>query len=174
MKSIIKTAKSNEAGYVLVITMFLLLMLTVIGIAATNTSSVEIQISGNHKKMVHDFYAAEGALIAVLENSGWWLGDDFLNGGERVAGWSGEVDFDGDGTNDAFVEVRCVEPSRSNIAALSRAANSVPADRHIAPCPVNSGYSARHFNIRKYAVTATDLNAGVSLQSGAWKVFSKF
>jgi Tfp pilus assembly protein PilX len=174
MKSITLTAKSNEAGYVLVITLFLLLMLTVIGIAATRTSIVEMRISGNHKKMVQDFYAAEGAIIAVLENSDWWLGDDFLNGGERVAGWSGELDIDGDGTKDAFVEVRCVEPSKSNIAALSRAANRVPADRHIAPCPVNSGYSTRHFTIRKYAVTAMDLNAGVSLQSGAWKVFSKF
>lgn len=174
MKSVMPTVKPNEGGYVLVITMFLLLMLTVIGIAATHTSSVEMKISGNNKKMVQAFYAAEGALITVLENSGWWLGDDFLNGGERVAGWSGEVDFDGDGTKDASVEVRCVEPSKSNIAALSRAANSVPADRHIAPCPVNSGYSVRHFNIRKYAVTATDLNAGTSLQSGVWKVFSKF
>ncbi|MGD9369211.1 MAG: pilus assembly PilX N-terminal domain-containing protein [Desulfobacteraceae bacterium] len=174
MQSIILKAKSNDSGYVLVITMFLLLMLTVIGIAATHTSGVEMKISGNNKRMVQAFYAAEGALIAALENSGWWLGDDFLNGGERIAGWSGEVDFDGDGTRDAFVEVRCVEPSKTNIAALSRAGNSVPADRHIAPCPANSGYSARHFNIRKYAVTATDLNTGTSLQSGAWKVFSKF
>jgi hypothetical protein len=174
MKFITRTAQSNDAGYVLMITMFLLLMLTVIGIAAIHTSSIEMKISGNNKQMVQDFYAAEGALITVLENSGWWLGDDFLNGGERVAGWSGEVDFDGDGAKDALVEVRCVEPSKSNIAAISRSANRVPADGHIAPCPVNSGYSVRHFNIRKYAVTATDLNAGTSLQSGAWKVFSKF
>lgn len=174
MKFILQQARSNEDGYVLVMTMFLLLLLTIIGIAATHTSNVEIQISGNNKKMVEDFYLSEGALITVMENSDLWLSDDFLKGNAAAVHWSGKVDVDGDGIEDAFVEIRCIEPSKSNIAALGRVANSIPADRHIGPPPADSGYSARHFNIRKYAVTATDLQSGINLQSGVWKVFGKY
>lgn len=174
MKLIFQLLKSNEDGYVLVITLFLLLLLTVIGMAATHTSNVEIQISGNNKKLVQDFYLSEGGLITVLENSGWWLGDDFLKGNAAAAHWTGNVDVDGDGAEDAFVEIRCIEPRKSNIAALGRAANSIPADRHSGPPPADSGYSARHFKIRKYAVTATGLQSGINLQAGVWKVFSKY
>lgn len=174
MASVIETLKSNANGYVLLVTLFLLLILTIIGIAATHTAIVEVQISGNNRRIVEDFYTAEGALITVLENSHWWLGDLLGHGGETDGYWAGNVNIDGDDTNDAFVEIRCVERSRSNIAALSQAANSIPGDSHIAPPPIDSGFSARHFKIRKYAVTATDLRSGIDLQSGVWKVFNTF
>lgn len=163
----------NQKGNVLVLTMFLLLMLTIIGISALHTSSVEMQISGNNKKLVQEFYASEGALISVLENSGLWLDDHFINSGETFANWSEEVDFDNDGHKDALVEVRCVEPTGVNIETLSPAANDFPTDHHIAPPPVDSGFSIRHFIIRKYAITASALKTGTTLQVGVWKAFNK-
>jgi Tfp pilus assembly protein PilX len=164
----------KKKGYVLVITMFLLLLLTVIGIAATRTSIVEVQISGNYRQMVQDFYACEGALVNAMERLDWWLSDGFLNSDTGTANWSGKVDIDGDTIEDAMVEIRCVEPSHSEITALSTAANDVPADPHTASPPIGSGYSARHFYIRKYAITTTGLRSNTKLQAGVWKVFNKY
>lgn len=163
-----------QSGYVLVVTMFLLLVLTVIGIAATRTSLVEIQISGNYKTMVQDFYASEGAIITALENTDWWLTDQFLGNDTGMAQWSRNLDVDGDGTVDALVEIRCIEPSPSVISTLSTEANDVPSDYHTAPPPLDSGYSVRHFYTRKYAVTATGLKSNSRIQSGAWKVFNHY
>ena len=81
MASVIETLKSNANGYVLLVTLFLLLILTIIGIAATHTAIVEVQISGNNRAMVEDFYVAEGALVTALVNSHWWLGDVLGHGG---------------------------------------------------------------------------------------------
>jgi hypothetical protein len=164
----------NAKGFVLMVTIFVLLLLTLVGIAATRTSIVELQISGNHKTMVQDFYASEGALIDALEHTEWWLNDEFLKNYTGMAGWTRNVDVDGDGVDDALVEIRCVEPTSSRISPLSVEANDIPSDRHIAPPPIGSGYSARHFCTRKYAVTATGLRSNTKLQSGAWKVFNKY
>jgi Tfp pilus assembly protein PilX len=165
--------RSVHQGYVLAVTMCVLLLLTVIGIAAIQISTIEIQISGNTKKMAADLYATEGAMITVLERTDWWLSDAFLNGEATASNWAGKVDFNEDATDDALVEIRCIDESESNITALSDAANNIPADRHSTPPPINSGYSARHFYARKFAVTATSLRSNITLQTGVWKVFNK-
>jgi len=164
----------EQYGYVLVVTLFLLLVLTVIGIAATRTSIVENQISGNHEKMIQDFYAVEGAITTALEHTEWWLSDNFLKSDSNLANWSRNIDTDGDGVDDAMVEIRCVVSKPSTIGALSQAANDIPADDHKAPPPMGSGYSVRHFYTRKYAATGTGLKSNNCLQSGAWKVFNKY
>jgi Tfp pilus assembly protein PilX len=48
MKSFINQAK-NEEGFVLVIALLILVFLTIIGISATTTTQIELQISGNEK-----------------------------------------------------------------------------------------------------------------------------
>ena len=45
--------------------MLILLLLTLIGIAVTNTSTIEIQISGNDRVQKQAFYNAEAAYTAV-------------------------------------------------------------------------------------------------------------
>ena len=163
----------NHGGYVLAVTMWMLLLLTVIGVAAIQTSTVELKMSGNVKAMVGDFYATEGALITALERTDWWLSDDFLKIDAAKAHWTDRVDFDGDTIDDAMIEIRCVEKSKSVISKLSDAANNFPADQHSATPPVDSGYSARYFYARRYAATATSLNSNTKLQSGAWKIFNR-
>ena len=53
---------NNQKGFVLIVSMMMLLVLMVIGIAATNTTNIELQISGNDKASKMAFYAAESGL----------------------------------------------------------------------------------------------------------------
>jgi len=61
----------REEGSALVISLVILALLTVIGIAVTNTTSIELQIAGNDKTYKENFYLAEGAammIARILEN----------------------------------------------------------------------------------------------------------
>lgn len=53
---------NNEQGFVLITCMLMLLVLMIIGIAATNTTVFELQIAGNDRSAKEVFYAAEGGL----------------------------------------------------------------------------------------------------------------
>jgi hypothetical protein len=50
----------NEDGFLLVLTMFVLVVLTLIGISATNLSRIEMQIAGNDRVHKETFYQADG------------------------------------------------------------------------------------------------------------------
>lgn len=50
----------NEDGFLLVITMLILVVLTLIGISATNLSRIELQIAGNDRLHKETFYQADG------------------------------------------------------------------------------------------------------------------
>ncbi len=65
MKNISSHA-NNENGFVLVTALLMLMVLLVIGVAATNTSIIELQISGNDKQAKILFYKAESA---AMENA---------------------------------------------------------------------------------------------------------
>jgi len=58
---------SNERGSTLIISVLILLLLTVIGIAATNTSTIEILISGNDKLHKMVFHQADGGTEVGIE-----------------------------------------------------------------------------------------------------------
>jgi len=65
MKKITKTI-NNEQGFVLVASLMMLMILLVIGIAATNTTTIELQISGNDKLAKQTFYQAEGVVAEAV------------------------------------------------------------------------------------------------------------
>jgi hypothetical protein len=50
---------SNENGSIMVVSLLVLVFITLVGIAATTTSSLESQIAGNNQQYKIDFYAAE-------------------------------------------------------------------------------------------------------------------
>jgi type IV pilus assembly protein PilX len=54
----------NEKGVVLVLCLITLVLLTLFGVSATNTSQLEAEISGNDKTSKEAFYAAEVSLTA--------------------------------------------------------------------------------------------------------------
>ncbi len=58
---------SNNNGSVLLISILMLLLLTVIGIAATNTSTIELLISGNDKVHKMAFHQADGGSEVGIE-----------------------------------------------------------------------------------------------------------
>lgn len=62
----------NEKGFVLVTSLMMLVVLMIIGIAATNTTTVELQISGNDKAAKQTFYQADGGAdvgVSILEEN---------------------------------------------------------------------------------------------------------
>lgn len=62
---------NNERGFVLVSALMMLMILLVIGIAATNTTTIELQISGNDKAAKQNFYEAESVAYegyGILKN----------------------------------------------------------------------------------------------------------
>jgi hypothetical protein len=52
---------TNEQGSVTVLALVLLVLLTIMGISATTTTQIELQIAGNDKAYKIAFYAAEAA-----------------------------------------------------------------------------------------------------------------
>jgi len=57
----------GDSGFVLVLTMLILVVLTLIGISATRTTNIELQIAGNEKWSQEAFYKADGGLEAGIE-----------------------------------------------------------------------------------------------------------
>ena len=63
---------NNEKGIVMISAVIFLLLLTVIGIFATTTSMIEIQISGHNKLSKMVFYAADSGIHYVAVNPDWY------------------------------------------------------------------------------------------------------
>ena len=68
----------NEDGSVLVVALIMLVLLTIIGISASTTSTIEVRIAGNEKFHKMAFYAADGGTEAGaelleqnIEDRGW-------------------------------------------------------------------------------------------------------
>ena len=62
---------NNEGGFVLVLSLMVLVVLTLLGISASRTSVTEVQIAGNDNMLKMDFYKAEAAaheMAQRLEN----------------------------------------------------------------------------------------------------------
>jgi len=53
---------NNEGGFVLITSLLMLVILTIIGISATNTTTTEVQIAGNDKFAKKEFYNLESTL----------------------------------------------------------------------------------------------------------------
>lgn len=96
----------NEEGSVLVVALLVLVAMTVIGIAAISTSSLDTRIAGNEKFHKIAFYAAEGARDFVEANTGLWgSANTTLNSGitfpqQQLAlgqSFSGTVTYRGEG-----------------------------------------------------------------------------
>ena len=71
MHKLINTG-SNEKGTILITMLILMVIVTIIGIIAVNTSTVDIQISGNVKRATMAFEGAEAGVdlsVSVIENT---------------------------------------------------------------------------------------------------------
>jgi len=195
---------TNEKGSVIVLALIMLVLLTLIGMAVTRTSSIEVQIAANDQQAVDNLYKAESADHYAIELSNIWLTDAFLQAADTAANHvikspsydidgdgvddvdldmdgNGDLDMDGDGNDDVMIEIRCIEATGTEIAppgTLSDAANNLPMMQHITIPPIGSGYSLKYFEVRNYGITGTTLNGGgrilSQVQVGTFKVFNKF
>jgi hypothetical protein len=80
MKSLI-CKPNNEQGSVLVVSLILLVLLTTIGISASRTTSIELQIAGNEKAHKQAFYTAEAARGYVTQTPSLYGTDNITVGG---------------------------------------------------------------------------------------------
>ena len=67
MKRRLLLLKNNQDGSIIVSALLILLILTIVGISATSTSTIEVQISTNDKLHKMAFYAADGGSEAGIE-----------------------------------------------------------------------------------------------------------
>jgi type IV pilus assembly PilX-like protein len=61
----IRSPLNNENGSVIIAAIFILVVLTILGIAASNTSTLELQIASNDQFMKMAFYNADSALYGT-------------------------------------------------------------------------------------------------------------
>lgn len=67
MRKVVSGCSKNEEGFVLVIALVMLVLLSLLGIFALNTTDVELQIAGNDKASKMTFYKADGGVQAASE-----------------------------------------------------------------------------------------------------------
>ena len=83
----------NEEGFVLVIALVILVFITIIGISATTTTDIELQIASNEKSRKIVLYAADAGIEfgrawlndKKVEDIGYW--DKLLQDGEDSESW---------------------------------------------------------------------------------------
>lgn len=102
---------ANEDGSVIIVALVVLMLLTMIGTSATNTSTLEIQVAGNERNYKRNFFKTEAAAMYSaqrIENSGAY-DDAFI----QPSGFQYDEDafkVDQDPTNGATVD----PPGRDN------------------------------------------------------------
>lgn len=178
-----RNLEAEENGYVLVVVLLFMVLLTVIGVAATRTTAVEVGIAGNSRRIADDFYVTEGVLTETTEKYNPWLNNNFLASDMTEAYYaSPPIDFDGDGKTDGSYEVLCITDEEyaesltdsDSETVASEKALALPKDAHIGPAPPNSFTSVDKFEIRRYGITAASPHERTVIQAGVWRAFNKF
>lgn len=170
--AIMRRPVAGQDGFVLVISLFVLVVLTVIGISATKTTDIELRISGNDKVITQTFYQADGAIetaINMIE--------------ENLSCPNG---FSGDAVNnneDLFLQLQAVEiadlrfaydevpadvPHAGFTGALSEAVYSTDDVRSIRICidSSNPNDTDPHSNMTVYGITALAPGSAIQMASG--------
>jgi Tfp pilus assembly protein PilX len=141
---------NNENGSVVVLALIMVVLLSLLGMAVTRTSSIDVQVSSNETRAVQDLYKAESADNYALEDTSNWMTSAFLlaNQDTTAASVPGlTLDTDGDSVPDTTYEIRYIKNNVTDIAGMSiPASNDLPVMNHKAPPPPGSGYSLKYFD----------------------------
>ena len=197
MKQLLQANK--EQGFVLISAMFFLVFLTVIGILATDTTTIELQIASNDRIIKTDFYNQEMSLAVAKVNNGDWLTTDYLTTDENLAYFPQTgTDTNSNGINDlseitnssgevigsyrvrnivsADVDIANWEDKDAFGGAVNHPANQVPILSHRDKPIPGSGYDPKNFEIRRFSITAYSLqdDRKVILQEGVFKAFNNY
>ncbi len=181
--------------------MLFLIMLTVIGIAALNMTTIETQITGNDRTYRTDFYNQETSLAVGKLMYKTWLTTKYLKTNQNAACFpdssNSGSDTNGNGITDASEIIKNGKVVgtfrvRNNIssgadisnwedladfgAAANHPANKIPALSHRDKPLPGTGYDPKNFEIRRFTITAysPDKDRKVILQEGVYKVFNNY
>lgn len=153
---------ANENGSALVLALLILVLLTLMGISATTTSTVGIQMAGSEKFYELAFYSAESGWQRALN----WLDDQYL-GDVRNRVW--------DDSESTFVEVPgSLDDATSDVITLANDNNTQYSVKieltGTAPVP---GYSTsfRRVNYKVKSEGSGPGNARAVVEVTAGKVF---
>ena len=130
----------NEKGSVTVLAVVLLMLLTLLGMAAISTSSIETQIAGNELRYKQAFYAAESAAAYVA-----WRPD--LYGSDNIT--SGTPHYFPNPTSSPYVPITAGLPAPQSINATQSFNGQVEYDSS-ASTPRGLGYSVGTFRAHVY------------------------
>lgn len=101
---------ANDEGSVIILALIILMLLTMVGTSATNTSTLEIQVAGNERHYKQNFFKTEAAALqgsqriqdAPTHTETWMQDDTFLHTAsprtkfDTIANWT---DLSGLGTD---------------------------------------------------------------------------
>jgi len=148
-----KCLLKNEDGFVLVIALIMMVLLTLLGVSASTTTEIEIQIAGNERSHGIAFYAAEAAGAYVAGSP------DLYGGGNITVG--GYIDF----PNDEDASARYALGSTSFNGDVEYVGSSAP--------PRGSGYAVGKFKSHNYRMTCNGYgspNSESQIQAGFYRI----
>ena len=90
----------EEKGFILVIALMMLLVLTLIGIGSVNTSTYELLITGNYRVSEEAFYAADAGIQDGINRIVKKVISDA--GSEDLTTWNSGVTYATSGFNNSF------------------------------------------------------------------------
>jgi hypothetical protein len=134
MASLEKDTLDNENGFVVVVVLIMLAIITIMGIAATRTSETEIRIAVNERLYKEAFYTAEAGAVYVAESPQLYGSDNVTVGG-----------FLNFPYNDDPSEEYSVSSRQSFNGDVEYLGFSAP--------PRGSGYDAQKFRAHRYSIT---------------------
>jgi len=144
----------NEDGSVLVIALIILVLLTLLGISATTTSQIEIQIAENERSHKIAFYAAEAA-GAYVAGSPEVYGPDNITVG-------GYINFPDDEDPSARYALGSTKSFNGDVEYLG---SSAP--------PRGSGYGVGKFKAHNYKMTCNGYrspNSKSVIEAGFYRI----
>ncbi len=162
MKKTIAILK-NEEGSVIIIAIVILALLTIIGISATNTTTIELQISSNDKSHKITFYAAEAARPYVSANTALYGPGNITPGSPHY--------FPND--SDPYVQITS-EPSvvPYPLSSVQSFTGFVEYTGFSAP-PRGSGFEVGKFKAHRYEMTCNGYgprNVESRVQAGFYRI----
>ena len=144
----------NEDGSVLVIALIMIVLLTLLGISATTTSQIEIQITENEKSHQIAFYAAEAAGAYVV-------GSPDLYGADNIT-LEEFISFPEDEDPSAKYPLDSTKSFNGDVEYLG---SSAP--------PRGSGYAVGKFKSHNYRMTCNGYrspNSESQIQAGFYRI----
>jgi len=162
---------NDESGYVMVITLCILAVLTISAAAISMLSQTESRIVRNERIYFDNFYEAESAAAKSIDKYKDWnsLVDASPSNGHKF-----QLETEGESGSKSTVEVVRIEADEEKTAFTNDlsdfATNGVPKMKHIDDPLIDSGTGVTGKTmISRYAVTAEPQDGGVQLQVGIYK-----